>query len=120
VASILLISGVAASRLGLWMFDLSVTQLMQVRNLSLHQLLISTVFLCPRDILDNLETGFRSEMDDIGVGDVTVFLMLALHSAGICTRGRERSSRWRAKVPAVSNGHANLCGWHGDCSPSGK
>jgi hypothetical protein len=67
-----------------------------------------------------LETGFRSEMDDIGVGDVTVFLMLALHSAGICTRGRERSSRWRAKVPAVSNGHANLCGWHGDCSPSGK
>lgn len=29
VASILLISGVAASRLGLWMFDLSVTQLMQ-------------------------------------------------------------------------------------------
>ncbi|KAG0554856.1 hypothetical protein KC19_12G125500 [Ceratodon purpureus] len=29
LASILLISGVAASRLGLWMFDLSVTQLMQ-------------------------------------------------------------------------------------------
>jgi len=32
VASILLISGVAASRLGLWMFDLSVTQLMQVQS----------------------------------------------------------------------------------------
>jgi hypothetical protein len=29
VASIMLIAGVAASRLGLWMFDLSVTQLMQ-------------------------------------------------------------------------------------------
>lgn len=39
VASIMLISGVAASRLGLWMFDLSVTQLMQVDSLkpkSLH------------------------------------------------------------------------------------
>ena len=35
----MLISGVAASRLGLWMFDLSVTQLMQVDSLkpkSLH------------------------------------------------------------------------------------
>lgn len=31
VAAYMLMSGVAASRLGLWMFDLSVTQLMQVK-----------------------------------------------------------------------------------------
>lgn len=64
MASILLITGVAISRFGLWMFDLSVTQLMQVRNLPLHQLFESVVLFVPVcDSLENSEIELGSEME---------------------------------------------------------
>lgn len=52
MASLLLISGVAASRLGLWLFDLSVTQLMQ-----------ESVPVAERGVVGGVQRSLQSLMD---------------------------------------------------------
>jgi hypothetical protein len=77
VASIMLIAGVAASRLGLWMFDLSVTQLMQ-----------ESVPEAERGVVGGVQKSLQSLMDML---TYVVGLVISNPKVGTSNRGSQMS-----------------------------